>query len=367
MYDLIANYLCDEPRMHVGRAWPSHQANFRLAIETADRCDTNGSIATMMLFNDLKSKVNGSLERAFNTISEKHLAGRWGDMPDDVRKFHDIVHFSMSVNRIEAAHRKATRMGLVHPYAVEITDLMICALPLADMFARLKVLAETSAAENRQARNARQSQAKPRGYVSPKVSNSYQRLVVTLLEGVTQKAYETLRSNIRSDILSGLTIFLAEAHTVTPYRFFKEQSVADIVMAQHVEKLVTKRDARYIRADDWEAVLMEIATDQADEYRTFFVHKNFDKIANIIEGKRGYNEATTVGHSVDFYGVEGVFNFKFADGSFFTVVNKAVMVVNGNGTRFVRHPLTFHDVVLPDGRKMNKPSQARMNDIFAKA
>jgi hypothetical protein len=64
------------------------------------------------------------------------------------------------------------------------------------------------------------------------------------------------------------------------------------------------------------------------------------------------------------HGLTGTLVFTFHDGSRFTVVNQVVFVVNDRGTAFNRFPLTFHDVIMPNGKPMGRPSEERMNTIF---
>jgi hypothetical protein len=101
-----------------------------------------------------------------------------------------------------------------------------------------------------------------------------------------------------------------------------------------------------------------------DTIRTEFVHKNFRKIASIVEAKGNFVRGRALSHMIDLAGLTGRLQFEFADGSSFVAQNAVVHVINQYGTQFSRYPLTFHDVRLPGGNPMRLPSEERMNSIF---
>jgi hypothetical protein len=371
-FDLIASYLSDEPRLNNRGTWPSRDA-FMAAIQTASQHHAAGSIPNP-IYGQCKDTVNRSLEIAFDAMRNKHnVDKKWFELCDLVKEFDNIVHFHTSVSMLAGAHRRGMKLDVRDdPYVREATAFLCDALPLAAMFADLKIMADQNLADKRQTKAKVAAETKTKtGYVAPMVSNRYQQTVVTLLEGVTLAAYDVLKERIRANINVKLKAFIRHRgdSPLTPYEFFvKQRQLPDLMAATIVNKLTspTGTPAIYRVIDDAANRMLAMAKETADEYRTFFVHKNFRKIASIIEGKGGFKTAETVSHLVSLEGMEGIFRFTFRDGSCFTVINKTVGVVNSNGTRFIRYPLTFHAVVLPDGRKMNKPSQARMNEVFAK-
>lgn len=62
--------------------------------------------------------------------------------------------------------------------------------------------------------------------------------------------------------------------------------------------------------------------------------------------------------------LRGTLRFFFTDGSSFVVQNSVVWSHSIYGKAFNRFPLTFHDVIMPDGSKMPRPSEERMNTVF---
>ena len=113
----------------------------------------------------------------------------------------------------------------------------------------------------------------------------------------------------------------------------RNRGVPNQEAAHIVEKLVTNRaedlykpHRPYVAKPEAEvAPIVEAeATKQADEIRTAFVHKNYRKIASIIDAKGNYASGQEVAHSVSLGGLRGSFVFKFTDGSQFEVTNQVV-------------------------------------------
>lgn len=373
-YDVVASYLSDLPIKFRHEEFPSLRLRFITAVQSATKGRTDGTI-TNVAYKDAKATVNMALEKAIEAVRHKHLGGRWRDMTDEVSKFDDQICFRGSLSGLKVAHRAGSATLLADcPYQQEALALLVDALPLVDLFAALKQPGIVTK------RVVKPVEERIPGYHPPVVSSPYQQAVVRLLEAVTLEAYDDLRSGIFSGFLGHLNNFLAAQPSsaevaagkkpISPYSYFIDRRFPDNAAADIVGKLTRPLNTvldLYVARDDANQILDKIATKMADEYRMFFVHKNFRKIASVIEAKGGYKTAQTLNHHVSLTGMEGRFRFSFADNSRFSVTNQAVGVINLHGTRFVRYPLTFHDVVLPDGVRMNRPSEPRMNEVFAKA
>jgi hypothetical protein len=103
--------------------------------------------------------------------------------------------------------------------------------------------------------------------------------------------------------------------------------------------------------------------------RDQFVFKNLKKLTSILEikGEENFDAVTEKNDSLNLTRMQGEFHFTFKDGASFDVHNALVFVTNQFSTSFVRYPLTFHAVVLPNGESMKMPSEKSMNDTFAVA
>jgi hypothetical protein len=106
--------------------------------------------------------------------------------------------------------------------------------------------------------------------------------------------------------------------------------------------------------------------DNAARIREDFVYKNLEKIASIVEAKGNYNTGKVISREINLAGLTGTLSFDFKDGSSFVVQNSVVWVENSYGTQFNRFPLTFHNVMMAGGKKMGRPSEQRMNEVFVK-
>jgi hypothetical protein len=113
------------------------------------------------------------------------------------------------------------------------------------------------------------------------------------------------------------------------------------------------------------AWIEEAAHKAADEMRQTFISKQLSKLDNIVERKGHYRSGEVGSHGVDLTGLYGEIQFNFEDGSSFKTRIQVVDVVNSYGTRFIRVPVTYHNVIMPDGKPMASPSEKRMIEVFA--
>lgn len=119
--------------------------------------------------------------------------------------------------------------------------------------------------------------------------------------------------------------------------------------------------------ENYEALLVALAKQIADETREAFVIKNTARISEIAKRKESIPMAKLLSIGEGSYGgYGGEISFVFPDGSSFILRNKTIWKTSPLGVVFAQFPTTFHDVKLPDGKKMASPSEARMLDVFAK-
>lgn len=120
-------------------------------------------------------------------------------------------------------------------------------------------------------------------------------------------------------------------------------------------------------APDADTKLVAQAEKDAKEIRDLFVVKNLRKIVSILEAKGddNFDSCKVLGNTISLSGLEGTLRFNFKDGSGFTCRNSIVWSISHLGNQFYRFPLTFHNVTMPNGQRMMRPSEKNMNDIFA--
>lgn len=328
---------------------PRQRERFLAAVQAADAAREAGTIANPV-YQDAKQTINRALETASSydnravTGLDVYVHPQLHTIAGMVKKFHDnpqVIAFMQEI------------------------------APLGRLFDALKPMVTK--------RQPKPVEERKPGYNPPQVSSQAQAQVVALLEQVTEESYTALRQGLATHMRQLLTNYLAaqKAETereLSPYAYFVGRNKrSPDHESYHIVSLLTNSDyskrgwLHYVAKADAEAIIAREATNQADEIRTAFVHKNYRKIASIIDAKGNYASGEEVEHSVSLGGLRGSFVFTFTDASRFMVTNQVVFVVNQQGTRFLRFPLTFHAVVLPNGKPMARPSEERMNEIFARA
>jgi len=123
----------------------------------------------------------------------------------------------------------------------------------------------------------------------------------------------------------------------------------------------------YVPKADYEKIARSYAKRDADEARELFVHKNTTRISEIARRKDALptSELLTM-RGGGKTGYDSEILFTFPDGSSFELRNKTVWKTSPLGKFFAQFPTTFHNVILPNGKKMPPPlSEARMLDVFA--
>ena len=139
-----------------------------------------------------------------------------------------------------------------------------------------------------------------------------------------------------------------------------------------IRSLLVKDDERskyrahvYKKVSGVAAAISKLAKDVVTQIRDGFVQKNTMKLSAIVTGKGNLESIEVLRWARSNF--EGEILFKFKDGSSFQVRNKTVTKMSNRGTWFSQYPTTFHAVLMPDGKKMSGPSEARMITVFAVA
>jgi hypothetical protein len=115
---------------------------------------------------------------------------------------------------------------------------------------------------------------------------------------------------------------------------------------------------------------IEEAKKRAAEVQHMFINKNLWKFQEIVAKKGNLTDVKVISHRLNLLGLEGTLLIQFADGSHFTAKNSVVHFRGRRNKRqlFVRHPLTFHDVVMqPGNRTIWHPSEEKMKAHFAES
>lgn len=126
-------------------------------------------------------------------------------------------------------------------------------------------------------------------------------------------------------------------------------------------------EIRYQLKPGHQKLLHDMSMTRADEICADFIQRNLVKLAPVFEAKQAGSDLQVIENRVDPRGMNAHLRASFEDGSSFDMKTSVVWSQNQFGTVYVRFPVTFHDVILPDGERMATPSEARMHEIFAVA
>lgn len=372
MYEVLSGYLsADRTARRVIKGAQTELERFQNAVACAEAAHRAGNVPNVD-YKSIKGIMDGAIDTAVDAIRGKYInGGRYEQLPpaalDFYRKVDTVCPY---LHTIPGRLAKAQKLATDHPYCNDLMALLTDLIPLVNLFAALSKMVVK--------RTQKPAEEVVVGYTSPPVTNEYQQQVVTLLEKVTQAKYDHFKTLlIRSfqDYLDEyMTAQALSAEVLSPHKHFisgrtkshRNFDAYDMVTLVTEQIVVAGRTTGYkvMGGDLVVAIFTKKATETADHIRRHFVYKNFRKIASIIEAKGGCKTAREMEHSVSLGGMRGVLHFSFPDTSHFMVVNEVVFVINSYGTRFYRFPLTFRNVIMPNGKPMGRPSEERMNTVF---
>ena len=343
--------------------------HFDAAIIAVSTALETGTI-TNPVYQDSKSMVNRALEEAWQAlISTKYIYRRDSEtFPPDVYDFYHTIGLAPEIHRIAGMSKKVQNTKLSHPMITDMRNFLTDALPLVEMFEKVK-----TKVVKRQPKPVEDRKEK---YNAPAASMTAIGEVKRMLEQVTQDAFLSLVQSFEDYITRLFNNYMnaqkksrADGEPLSLYDYYSPSRGKNYHPQgfDYVSKLVnlgTSRSAETKAKPNWKSIVTTEATKQAEHIREMFVYKNLFKLDSIIEAKGNFNHGEIVGHTVNMGSLEGTFRFFFTDGSYFTVKNSAVWSHSVYGKGFTRFPLTFHNVVMVDGSLMGQPSEARMNTVF---
>jgi hypothetical protein len=356
---------------------PRKQEQFKDAVFNLRTAIDAGEMANAR-FLEAKDTISRTLRYAWSEGVQKPF--RWNKEYNDAASEKELAalrEFSgdPQVNTIKKMKRQAAAVGKTDA-GLAITAMLEEAGSVLQMVVDGKAIAVKKTA-------APKKVSATEKYQSPDASRSVMADVLKELTHITEEARQ------------GIAATIGKRHTQLIERFLKAQTA-------HYEEPVDDRPARfdpytYARAlgrgtadgplmasirlvvigqmsegchkflprDNPEEIISKQAAEDADMICRSFIEKNLVKLAPIVEGKGNYDGLKVLGRNVDPSQMEGRLRISFDDGSSFEARTQAVMSFSEYGTAFMRYPLTFHDVEMPDGSSMKRPSEKKMNEDFA--
>jgi len=358
--DLLTNSLSAERGKY-----PSQRERFVDALTKAEAAHQAGTIANPV-YIETKDQMNRAFDKAWDKIGEQFThSGKYKDLPPAVHEFW--YNFSAPQVHTVLGYLKRAEKGPNHPLVHAMVALFREMAPIAKLFADLKTMVT-----KRQPR----AEGDPRFAAPPVVGDAAKR-VHAMLTGLMTESFDGLVQSFVTQMnnqLDGFKTWLQaakdEGKSSNPRRYAQERRGVDLNFLSRVTHDQRPLSMATVIDDDADAKILSIATRNATEIRELFVAKNLRKIVSIMDAKEQAGVALTelkvVSRHISLGGLTGEFHTAFADGSSFDFTNAVVWVINNYGTQFNRFPLTFHQVVMPNGKKMPRPSEERMNTVFIK-
>ncbi|WP_454727701.1 MULTISPECIES: hypothetical protein [Cupriavidus] len=323
-----------------------------------------GAIPNVVL-TEAKQTINRALEEANSHVGSGFSFRHDADdkVPDAVA---DIVCWGMSpsLHTLPGKIKKLLALKEDHPLAGKALALYQEAMPLARASDILKTkvikrnATPTPPAEHKEA------------FEAPPARNATLQLVFDVLRGITEDAFEKVRQAYIKHVQGLLTEYMtyvgATEKPKDPIDYYradphKRETVNSLV---NTTKVYGQPNVMTVRTDA-DASMDRMATSHAEKIRATFLSKSLRKVAAIVDAKGNLKDSKLLDIRASADGLAGRVRFRFEDGSTFTIMKSVVLSTSIRGRNFLRFPLTFHDVTMPDGSPLKQPSEERMNLVFA--
>jgi hypothetical protein len=306
-------------------------------------------------WNDAKQDINRALSDAFDAYVRPLTWGKLDEAPEAVQEL--VWEGAPQLHTMVSWQKRMDNFKLEHPLATAISAFLLETKPLAEAAEKLKKAIVKRAPKPL-------DEQKPR-YSPPRASDGAIASVRSALQSITEGSYQSLRTAFVNIYTKELNRYLDEQRSSTTPAKVRDRATPPIVYK--CTSLHRRADGRYefTELDDSAGIIGEVANRDAIEIRDSFIHKNLAKLASIVDAKQNLKSVDVISHRVDLAALRGSLRLKFEDGSQFDVQNSVVWSRSINNKTFLRFPLTFHDVQLPEGIKMKQPSEEKMNTEFS--
>jgi len=338
--------------------------HFKAAVVDMDTALKAGQIPNVR-WNEVKQAVNRALEEAFEVqVRDPYFFTRKEESePEEVL---DLCYASgPQLHNLAAWDKRMTKFTLDHPAADAIRTFLEEVRPLGEAAASLKdkiVKRVIKPAEEREPR-----------FVPKKASTASVQLVRSALEAITEDAYVALRQYQAEELTRLLNTYMtAQAESekrLSPFEFYMDRSNFDPegydICGLCTQQIGPTLHARYERVPNADTLILEQAERIAKKIQTTFINKNLVKLASIVDAKRNLKSVERACYDISLRGLRGTLRLTFEDGARCDAQNSVVLSCSSRGKRFLRFPLTFHNVLMPDGAPMKQPSEEKMNTEFS--
>jgi len=313
-------------------------------------------------YGELKDYFNHRFENVFDGLLGQYFyGGKSQSLPTEWQNFY--YDLKPSIQTLNGRLNKAEKL-----------PECVVKQPVLEMYRELKPIADAMTLLKTKIvkRVVGQAQEVKKQYIAGLMTHEAIKKVHDLLIQVTQQLHEVYLAAIVGRYTKYVESFIPEFEKNPEYRtnpdtyglmkkFFRDAEAMDVV-----GRLMTRQEYnKPMHLDpDWQNKIKKSAEQIAKDVQERFVSKNTEKLASIISKKDNMKDAVIINSFARWDGITGTLKLTFADGSLFIVDNTVVLSRSIYGKEFYRFPTTFHNVMMPDGKPMGRPSEERMNSVF---
>lgn len=323
----------------------------------------NDSVAAGAVANVTHTELKQHFGRALQALWEKQVSapffyGQRGEGGTPRELFDFYYGDSTALHRVEATLRKVNACGVDHPAVDAMRQVLTEFVPISQRLAVLKECIVKRPVKSQEERDAEHR------FVPTRATPAATRHVWEVLTKVTERNERQLVEYITKEYAKRLDFFMSASPTLRTklLRNYENRMAVDAGTMPR-----TSPNEEYALKPDFKEGLVALAQKDAAEMRDSFIAKVVSKVAPIVETKGNLASVHEVSNTIQVGRLSGMLAIAFTDGSRFVVDNNVVYASSVRGKQFVRWPLTFHDVIMPDGSRMKQPSEERVNTIFCEA
>lgn len=331
-------------------------------VAKIDNALRNGEVISTA-FEDIKRELNTFVEQAFEElVAKKYFHGQAGKTPDEIYWDIGYVHSVQELKFYEKKLSKASASAkefVGYPEMVKFNEEFS---PIVGLMQWLKDNKVSAAARKKEASDAKKEESD--SWMKKFVGHKDVKKVISILTDLTKEKRDEIFNN-EFNFLSKLADQIVKYLEANPdikrmkaYDHFSKNPMLAFLFSRMV-------DSSMKLTNDWEDFIKKMAQEAADQIIDGFIYKNTGKIAFVIYKKNNMKSVKLDNVSIGQGKVECDLHFEFEDTSRFTATSSVVGAVSKFGKWFYRYPTTFHNVMLPDGKKLSGPSEQKMEEVFA--
>ena len=329
-------------------------------IENALR---NGEVLSTA-FEDIKYELNSIVKDAFeHYIAKPYFYGKGDEIPKevywDIGYVHGVQELKFFPKKLSKASAETKELE-VYKEMVRFNETFS---PIVAIMQWLKDNKVSAAAKKKEASDAKKDESN--AWMKKYVAHKDVKKVIDLLTDLTKEKRDEIFNNefkflnkMAEDVVSWVKENEGVRHSKAYDHFAKTSPMATFLFTRIVNGSMGIDE-------NWKDFTKKMAQEAADDIIDGFIYKNTGKIAFVIYSKNNMKTVKLDNVHIGQGKVECDLHFEFEDGSRFTATSSVVQASSKHGKWFYRYPTTFHNVIMPDGKKMTSPSEQKMEEVFA--